>query len=476
MTEDTGKIAYDYFTVRFHTPCADLTVSITTDLPDVTYLVRTGGPSASYTPNFSLANDDSCVLTTTYAIRELGSAAWWEFDDTISGDSAPYDFNDWMSSSGTYTVDVAYTTAATFNPARTFEVSIRRWAASSVAINASATEIFLLTMKDACLDNEITCDGAAVDFTHTIPAGLSATTTAVASSACTQAVAGQDSSGYCSFVSSLEIWTEATDSWNTYTVGATATWPWIKENAGTGAFSTSNSARMVSVDTLDSTTYVSPVTYKLRWKAVDTTSTHVNGLVYDDFDITIQYGCTQDTVALTNGGAGRSEWLYTLGATSGNNFAKTTTHSSGCPFTMVCEYYDTNAQTWTAWTDPPIKHCDVSNGVTFELQSTDTSGGAGAMTNYATYQPEKDVSMRIVYTSTSSNLADDDGRVAIDYFNVHFREACWNLSIVLTAGFNDVDYRVHAASAAENYEGTYSITNNNSGSTCSVTRTAYAKP
>ena len=81
MTEDTGKIAYDYFTVRFHTPCADLTVSITTDLPDVTYLVRTGGPSASYTPNFSLANDDSCVLTTTYAIRELGSAAWWEFDD-----------------------------------------------------------------------------------------------------------------------------------------------------------------------------------------------------------------------------------------------------------------------------------------------------------------------------------------------------------------------------------------------------------
>ena len=84
--------------------------------------------------------------------------------------------------------------------------------------------------------------------------------------------------------------------------------------------------------------------------------------------------------------------------------------------------------------------------------------------------------MRIVYTSTSSNLADDDGRVAIDAFNVHFREDCWNLSIVLTAGFDDVDYRVHANSAAEAYEGTYSITNNNSGNTCSVTRTAYAKP
>ena len=66
--------------------------------------------------------------------------------------------------------------------------------------------------------------------------------------------------------------------------------------------------------------------------------------------------------------------------------------------------------------------------------------------------------MRIVYTSTSSNLADDDGRVAIDYFNLHIREECYDLSIVLDAGFDDVDYLVHANSQPENYEGTYSIT------------------
>ena len=52
LDEDEGKIVYDYFTVRFHTPCADLIVSITEDLPDVTYLVQSTGTTSYYTPNF----------------------------------------------------------------------------------------------------------------------------------------------------------------------------------------------------------------------------------------------------------------------------------------------------------------------------------------------------------------------------------------------------------------------------------------
>ena len=183
-----------------------------------------------------------------------------------------------------------YTDPTTFNPAITFEVKVTYADSNSPveSLDASATDIFMLTMKDACIDNEITCDMLAVDITHTIPVDAStATTTSTASSACTQAVDGSDSSAYCSFVSTLEIWTESTDSWDTYTTGATATWPWIKEDAGTGEFATTNSARMVSTDTLDSTTYEEPATYKLRWKAVDTTSTHANGLVYDYFDIKI---------------------------------------------------------------------------------------------------------------------------------------------------------------------------------------------
>ena len=120
---------------------------------------------------------------------------------------------------------------------------------------------------------------------------------------------------------------------------------------------------MVSVDTLDHSFYETPVTYNLRWKAVDTTSIHENGLVYDYFDITIQYSCKYDTVALTNSGAGQSLYVYTLGTEQ--NFAKTTTHTQSCPFTMVCEYYNNQTAMWTSYPDAPIKYCDVSNGITF---------------------------------------------------------------------------------------------------------------
>ena len=100
---------------------------------------------------------------------------------------------------------------------------------------------------------------------------------------------------------------------------------------------------------------------------------------------------------------------------------------------------------WTTYTDAPIKECDTTNGITFEIETSDT-GTNGDMDVYTTYQPELYIPMRVVYTSTSSLLADDEGRVAIDYFTVHFREDCFDLSIVLTAGFDNVDYRVHTNS------------------------------
>ena len=42
QSEDEGKVVYDYFTVRYHHKCADLTVTLNADLPDDTYLVKTG--------------------------------------------------------------------------------------------------------------------------------------------------------------------------------------------------------------------------------------------------------------------------------------------------------------------------------------------------------------------------------------------------------------------------------------------------
>ena len=74
--------------------------------------------------------------------------------------------------------------------------------------------------------------------------------------------------------------------------------------------------------------------------------------------------------------------------------------------------------------------------------------------------------MRIVYTSTSSTLSDDAGRVAYDYFDITIVENCYALEIVLDAGFADIDYRVHSASTAQTETLTITLNNDNS---CTVT-------
>ena len=119
------------------------------------------------------------------------------------------------------------------------------------------------------------------------------------------------------------------------------------------------------------------MTYKARWKAEDTDSIQPEGVVYDEFDITIQYGCTEDTVALTNSGSGRNTpFVYSIGDTSGtsNVFAKTTTHgyaATDCPISMDCEYWDSDEGAWLTMTDPPLKSCTMAGGLVFELESSD---------------------------------------------------------------------------------------------------------
>ena len=125
LTEAEGKIAYDYFTVRFHTPCADLTITVA-DMDDVTYLVKsTNSAAVSYSPSFTLTNGSSatCTVAHTYKIREAGTATWYDFTDT-----SPHDFSAFIDDSGTdddsEAVEVLSTVVATFNPALVFEVKI----------------------------------------------------------------------------------------------------------------------------------------------------------------------------------------------------------------------------------------------------------------------------------------------------------------------------------------------------------------
>ena len=63
LSEDEGKVVYDYVTVRYHHACSDLLVEID-DMPDVTYYVKSTNnaltDTALYTPTITLTNDNSC--------------------------------------------------------------------------------------------------------------------------------------------------------------------------------------------------------------------------------------------------------------------------------------------------------------------------------------------------------------------------------------------------------------------------------
>ena len=385
-----------------------------------------------------------------------------------------YDFNDFASYGSSDELEILYTTQAEFNPAKTFEVKvIHEISNRNLKIaGARAETTFMLTLADACLYNKITCDMLAIDLTRTISNNPSATTdTTSASAGCTQAVTftdynvlantetTEDSAAFCTVTSTLELYYDSTDSWVTYDGSAPSTtyFPFIS------AVDTTNTARVVTIDTIDDTAYLRPVTYRARWKAEDADSIQPEGVVYDEFDITIQYGCTEDTVTLTNSGNGRdTPFVYSIGDISGtsNVLAKTTTHghaNTDCPISMDCQYWDSDAGAWLTLTDPPMKTCTMAGGLVFELEASDicvdvagtdgngyscsdytanygsagyecsnTNGGFSASSDccicgggtvdaaLASYRPEKELEMRIVYNSTSSNLADNHGRVAID--------------------------------------------------------------
>ena len=89
----------------------------------------------------------------------------------MSGTTGAENFPDFIQSTGTYTVRVTANTGALvtyYNPEIVYEVKVTWSAATTHAIAASMSDTFLLTMKDKCMDNKITCDGGAQDIVHTI--------------------------------------------------------------------------------------------------------------------------------------------------------------------------------------------------------------------------------------------------------------------------------------------------------------------
>ena len=121
---------------------------------------------------------------------------------------------------------------------------------------------------------------------------------------------------------------------------------------------------------------------------------------------------------------------------------------------MGCSYY---------WTWPgECGDYDSSNPL-YALKANSmccACGGGTDTSSLAAYRPTKDVEMRILYNSTSSNLADEHGRVAIDYFTLQVVEECYNFGIAPTAmsGIDDFIYKVGDKTPA-----TYTCVDTNTG-------------
>ena len=179
LNKNEGRDARDYFTVKFHstTVCSGLSVTIGDDgwMPDVTYLASTSASAVvmDSTATFTVANAASCTNGYAYAIRRLGTGEWWALTDVAATTSAE-DFNTFMAIDSAGVISITVNSASGlapisgYNPAIVYEVRITYGETTLSFANSSATQIFLLTVKDKCMDNVITCSGA-VDITHTIP-------------------------------------------------------------------------------------------------------------------------------------------------------------------------------------------------------------------------------------------------------------------------------------------------------------------
>ena len=139
------------------------------DVADTEYLVSSTVHTTTLVPTFTLVNDNSCTLTTTYQVREYGTAAWFTAIGAVEAT-----FSSFLTANLPFSIDVASTDPNSFNPAKIYEIMITYSASTTTSIAASNSDTFLLTMKDECIDVVMVCTDA-VDFTQTISADPTAT-------------------------------------------------------------------------------------------------------------------------------------------------------------------------------------------------------------------------------------------------------------------------------------------------------------
>jgi hypothetical protein len=233
-------------------------------------------------------------------------------------------------------------------------------------------------------------------------------------STCTTSL--DDSDNTCALTTTLEHYDETTKLWNNVSVAYISTTLDFID-------SLTASTRSLDVLTQDRSTYNDPTDFYMRWKTTDPLSSMDLGTVYQEFTITLDYYCNDDTVVLNNDADDDTDRTVVDGASAVTIDSAYDGSNSGCDYTAAFEIWDDDLEEWSSsQADVSLVTFDTSTG-SFTV-AVDTAGGTfGSQSSFTSYT----VQARVSYTSTWSN------NVSYDEFDLTFVSSCYTNTITATS-------------------------------------------
>ena len=170
-----------------------------------------------------------------------------------------------------------------------------------------------------------------------------------------------------------------------------------------------SSTNSFKVTTSDFATYdnetIPPSVFQLRMKVQDYYSTTSTAIVYDSYSIEIKYECDDDVVTLSSD---KSMYVYSTSTGAAETIAANFSQSVGtCAMIYKAEVLDITLTGSTALNQPSTSMTnswiDITSSGSGDLAwRTGFSAGALTIQTSTTYDPYKDYTVRITYTSKYS--------------------------------------------------------------------------
>ena len=297
-----------------------------------------------------------------------------------------------MSDYGTYGISVSdtLTTDSEWDTPVYLDIWINVQGDGTYASHAEANFTFEMTISQACQTNVVTCASTdyVADFSYEIPiAQASAAATPVPSTSTCSSSVVLSPSGDCVLDTTLEGWLEATKEWVQVASGTiTSDFDFLV----VGTLDEAN--RVVEVQTTDRTTYNNPSSWAFRWKTDDRLSHADGGTVYQTFNITLNYECYDDVVAIDNTMDNDGDRITIDEATAVTLASSYLGTNSGCDWTAALFLYDESLEEYVAFgshADGPLFAIDTATSIVTVLVDTlDTlSGGVivGSQSSFVEY-------------------------------------------------------------------------------------------